>query len=96
MKKLTRNKQHTNSKSHDVTICEHNTRKVKYTYSAYNANERYDVELFDGNKWNNIATIQDLGVVPNKSAYNILQPNQRENRANTLYTKASKYVKTFL
>lgn len=96
MKKLIRNKKHENSRSHDVTICEHNDRKLKFTYSAYNANEKYNVELFDGDKWNNIATLLDLGENPNKSAYNILNARQRETRANALYTKATKFVKLFL
>ena len=96
MKKLIRNKQHDNSRSHDVTICEHNSKKLKFTYEAYNADEKYTVELFGNDKWNKISILRDLGEKPNTSAFNILTPKQRETKANRLYLKATKYVKLFL
>lgn len=79
-----------------MTIVEHNSNKLKFVYEAYNANEKYNVYLFDGKQWNLISTILDIGVEPNKYAYNIWLEARRKQRANELYKKAVKYLKTFL
>lgn len=44
-------------------------KKVKITYEAYNANEKLDCEIFDGEKLNHVLSIQDLGIEPNSSRY---------------------------
>ena len=54
MKQLFRNSTHTQSKSHDCLIAEIKGKKIKVTYEAYNAVERCNTELFNGDKWNHI------------------------------------------
>jgi hypothetical protein len=93
MKQLFRNSTHTNSKSHDCLIAEignikNGGKKVKITYEAYNAVERCNTEIFDGEKWNHIFCIMDLGVMPETSAYNIWDSAKRKLRADDLFKKA--------
>lgn len=97
MKTLFRNSTHTQSKSHDCLIAEignikNGSKKVKITYEAYNAAERCNVEFFDGNKWNHILSILDMGVEPNTSAYNIWDGNKRKVRADELFKKAETMI----
>jgi hypothetical protein len=93
MKKLFRNSTHTSAKSHDCLIGEignikNGGKKVKITYEAYNAIERCNTEFFDGDKWNHILSMLDMGVEPNTSAYNIWDENKRKSRADELFKKA--------
>jgi len=88
MKQLFRNSTHTNRKSHDCLIVEIGNKKVKITYEAYNAVEKCNVNFFDGNKWNHIFSMLDMGVEPNTSAYNIWDEKKRKNRADELFKKA--------
>jgi len=93
MKQLFRNSTHTNSKSHDCLIAEignieNGGKKVKITYEAYNAVERCNTEFFDGDKWNHILSMLDMGIEPNTSAYNIWDEKKRKSRADELIKKA--------
>jgi hypothetical protein len=92
MKILLRNKIHDKNRSHDVTIVEaKNNLKIKLTYEAANAYEYYTGEAFDGNKFNTLFHISDLGVQSNSSAY-INSPSAREVQANSLYIKAVDFI----
>lgn len=89
MKVLFRNSTHIDSKSHDCLIGQignkgNGGRTVKFTYEAYNAVERFTVEIFDGHKWNHFLSMLDLGIQLEASAYNIWDEIKRKRRANDL------------
>jgi hypothetical protein len=88
MKQLFRNSTHTQSKSYDCLIAEIKGKKIKVTYEAYNAVERCNTEFFDGDKWNHILSMIDMGIEPNTSAYNIWDEKKRKNRADEAFKKA--------
>ena len=87
MKLLFRNSTHTESRSHDCLIAEIKGKKIKVTYEAYNAVERCNTEIFDGDKWNHFLSMLDMGIEPNTSAYNIWDEKKRKNRADELFKK---------
>jgi hypothetical protein len=84
-----RNSTHINEKSHDCLIGNINGRIIKITYEAYNAQEKCNTELFDGNKWNHILSMLDMGILPENSAYIIWDLNKRQERANQLINKSA-------
>ena len=93
MKIIFRHPTHTSGKSHDCLIAEFGNirnggKKVKMTYEAYNAMEKCNVEFFDGDKWNHILSMLDMGVNPETSAYNIWNEKKRKDRADDLFKKA--------
>lgn len=97
MKTLERNSTHKNGRSHDCLIAEignikNGGKKVKITYEAYNAVERCNVEFFDGDKWNHILSMLDMGIEPNTSAYNIWDEKKRKSRADELFIKAQTMI----
>lgn len=93
MKVILRNKIHVRERSHDVTILQAFDTKFKLTYETYNAVERFNIEIFNGEKLNLVGTIMDLGIEINSSAYNILTPEQREKRVNEIFEKAKIFIK---
>jgi hypothetical protein len=96
MKQLFRNSTHSSNSSHDCLIAEINGKKVKITYEAYNANEKCNTEFFDGDKWNHILSMLDMGVEPEKSAYNIWDEGKRKRRADDLFKKAEAMCKSII
>lgn len=88
MNQLFRNSTHTKIKSYDCLIAEIGGKKVKMTYEAYNAAERCNVEFFDGNKWNHVLSMLDMGIVPNSTAYISWNENERKDRADQLFKNA--------
>ena len=42
-------------------------------------------EFFDGDKWNHIFSILDMGVLQENSAYNIWNEEKRKKRADDLF-----------
>lgn len=90
MKQIFRNSTHSSGKSHDCLIAEIKGKKVKITYEAYNAQEKCKTEFFDGEKWNHILSMLDMGIQPETSAYNIWDENMRNKRADDLFIKAVK------
>ena len=96
MKLLFRNSTHTESRSHDCLIAEIKGKKIKVTYEAYNAVERCNTEFFDGDKWNHILSMFDMGIEPNTSAYNIWDEKKRKNRADELFKKAETMCNSIL
>jgi hypothetical protein len=92
MKILLRNEIHDKNRSHDVTIIEAKYRlKIKLTYEAYNAVERYTGEAFTGTSLNTLFDMSDLGVQSNSSAY-VTPPYERQKRSNELYNLALKFI----
>ena len=96
MKKVFRESIHQIGRSHDCAIYEYKERKIKVVYQAYNANETCETFLFDGNKWNQIFCLEDLGILPNRSAYNIYEPSKRMAQAENFIKKMLIAVKTIL
>lgn len=92
MKTILRNKRHVKDRSHDVHIIQVGDKKLKLTYETYNSLERYNIEVFNGEKLNLIGTINDLGVEPNSSAYLLLTPEQREKRVDEIFKIATKFI----
>jgi len=68
-------------------------RKFKFSYYSGNAFERFQIELFDGDKLNPIANMIDLNVAPNSSAYNIFGKQETLERVNLLMKKGYEYIK---
>lgn len=95
MKQILRNAQHYAGKSHECVIFDFNSKKIKMTYQAYNASESFNIEIFDGSKWNHFLSMLDIGETPKSSAY-ILSEEKRQERANKLVTKAEKMSITIL
>ncbi len=92
MEILFRNSTHTSSKSHDCLIgvvgnIKNGGKKIKITYEAYNAVERCSTEVFDGDKWNHLLCMLDMGITPDSSAY-IWNEVQRKKRADLLIKTA--------
>lgn len=90
MEILQRSKLHKQNRSYDTLIgmVAHKGEGriiVKFTYEAYNAVERCTTEMLDGNIWNHIFCMWDLGIEPNNSAYNIWDEKTRQKRADDLF-----------
>ena len=96
MKKIFRNSLHSSCKSHDCLIMDIKGKKVKIAYEAYNAVERCNVDFFDGEKWNHIFSMLDMGVQCVPSAYNIWDENKRKKRADDLFENAKKMSEAIL
>ena len=96
MKIILRNKTHGDNKSHDMTIVEFKGKKIKITYETYNSVERYNGEVFAGDKLEHIFTLPDLGEKPNPSAYLLLKPAEREKRVDELFKSATKFIKALM
>lgn len=96
MKTILRNKQHYNQRSYDIQIIEVNGKKLKLTYEAYNAVERYNANILIEGEWKHFSNLQDLGEFEQSSNYNILNAEQREKRVDELFKKASKFIKLVL
>ena len=95
MKQLFRNSTHTQSKSHDCLIAEIKGKKIKVTYEAYNAVERCNTEIFDGDKWNHFLSMLNMGIEQDNCAY-IWDETKRKNRADELFKKAETMCNTIL
>ena len=67
-------------------------RRFKFRYRAYNAGEEFYGELFDGQKFNPIFTLSDMGVEPDCSAYHILSETELKNRIQMLTDKGIIYI----
>jgi hypothetical protein len=72
-------------------------KKVKITYEAYNAVERCNVDFFDGEKWNHIFSMLDMGVQCVPSAYNIWDENKRNAyKSSCLYGERNRVFRWWL
>lgn len=76
-------------------INEFKGKKVKYTYEYGNAYERFKIEIFDGEKWNFVGGMLDIGAVPDNSTY-IYDKSRITKRYTDLKQNADMYIKTLL
>ncbi len=87
---IVRNATHLKGKSYDYSLIKIKNKIFKFVYESYNANEMFNVSLFDGTQWNIISNIWDLGVVPEYNSYNIWDDIKRKVRADDLIVKANR------
>lgn len=92
MKTLFRSSTHLDGKSHDCTIVVIDDRKFKFTYQAYNGKEIFEIELFDGDKWNHFLNAKDIGIMPDDSIY-ISNADKRKARADKYIAKGVEVIK---
>lgn len=69
MKVIINNKVHLGEKSHEVKVMTHYGKVLKMTYESYNAVERFMGEVWDGNRWNHMFSMLDLGIVPDNDMF---------------------------
>jgi hypothetical protein len=72
-----------------------NDKKVKFTYEVGNAYERFRIEIFDGDKLNQVGNIRDIGGIPDSGAYSLGEMKVRF-RYDKLIINAKSYIKTLL
>lgn len=81
--------------THMTRIDVYKDRKFKMTYESGNAFERFKIELFDGDNWNVVATMEDLGIQRNTSSY-INSEIEAKNRCVTMTTAGEKFIKMLM
>jgi len=69
MKILHNSPLHKKERSHDFTVIKIKDTVFFLTYEAYNASEKFNVEIFNGKEKTYLFSIYDLGESPNSSAY---------------------------
>lgn len=67
-------------------------RVFRFTYETYNSVERFYGEIFTGDKFEPIFTLRDLGVLPNDSAYLLLDEREIKTRIDDLISKGVKFI----
>jgi hypothetical protein len=82
-------------KGHGTVIFEFKEKKIKCTYEYGNAYERFKIEIFDGDKLNQVGSMRDIGGEPDSSTY-IYDESKIMSRYNNLMTNAQTYIKTLL
>ena len=76
---------HLRDRSHEMRIIQNeNNVKLKMTYEAYNANERFTGEQFINGKWEHTFSMLDLGQTPDTKIY-VSSEGKREDRASKLF-----------
>jgi len=70
-------------------------KKVKMSYECGNAFDRFKIEIFDGNKFNHVADMADLGVQSNSSMYIQSEANVFD-KFKELLTAGGKYISNLL
>ena len=83
------------STSRGSILYQFDDKKVKMSYECGNAYDRFKIEIFDGNQFNTVATMTDLGVQSNSSMY-ISQEAEVFDKFNQLLTKGKQYIKNLL
>lgn len=84
---LNKSEVHRKSYSYDCSIIRKKERIIKVLYEAGNSYERHTTSLFDGDKWNVILIMLDLGVEPNPHAFITWDEKERKERANDLHER---------
>ncbi len=95
MKLIERNKNHKNDKSHDMSFVEIEGKKIKFTYEAYNASEKFSAQIWSNDEWNLVLTMLDLGILPD-SGYYVQDNKVREKKNDELVKKAISLVQKIL
>jgi len=81
---------HLRDTSYEMRIIQNeNNVKLKMTYEAYNAQERFTGEQFINGKWEHTFGMLDLGVLPDKSIY-VCSEGKREDKAEKLFGLGTK------
>ena len=81
---------HLRDKSYEMRIIQNeNNVKLKMTYEAYTAQERFTGEQFINGKWEHTFGMLDLGVLPDKSIY-VCSEGKREDKAEKLFGLGTK------
>ena len=76
---------HLREKSHEMRFFQNKEGvKIKMTYEAYNANERFTGEQFVNGKWEHTFSMLDLGQTPDTKIY-VSSEGKREDRASKLF-----------
>jgi hypothetical protein len=76
---------HLREKSHEMRVFQNKEGvKIKMTYEAYNANERFTGEQFVNGKWEHTFSMLDLGQTPDTKIY-VSSEGKREDRASKLF-----------
>jgi hypothetical protein len=68
------------------------TRTFRFTYDAGNAFERFYGELFNGDEFVPIFTMRDLGVIPDDTAYAVLDEMEIKTRIANLISAGVKFI----
>ena len=68
------------------------TKRFRFRYRAFNAGEEFTGELFNGEKFNPIFTLSDMGVEPECSAYHIFTEDKLKARIAMLTQKGIDYI----
>lgn len=93
---ISRTGNHLDNKSTECVFLKINSTTVKMTYQAYNAAETCKAEILSGEALNYLLSMEEAGVVANKSAYNILNKEERAKRAEMIFTQMFKVLVTIL
>jgi hypothetical protein len=76
---------HLREKSHEMRVFQNKEGvKIKMTYEAHNANERFTGEQFVNGKWEHTFSMLDLGQTPDTKIY-VSSEGKREDRASKLF-----------
>lgn len=67
-------------------------RIFRFTYETYNSVERFYGEIFTDGKFEPIFTLRDLGVIPNDSAYLLLEEKEIKARIDEFILKGIKFI----
>lgn len=95
MKILHNSSVHKVGRSHDFFVIKIKESVFFLTYEAYNAVEKFAVEIFNGNEKCYLLSIYDLGDRPNSSAYSS-SDSERQLRSKDLFNKAVKILEKFI
>jgi hypothetical protein len=95
MNLLHRSPIHKIGKSHDFRVIKIKRTVLFITYEAYNAVEKFDIEIFNGKEKSYILSIYDIGESPNSTAY-VNSIAERELRSIDLFNKAVKMLEKII
>ena len=85
---------HEENRSHVVHIFDFHGKNIKFIYESYNAVEKFNIEIFDGYKWNHFLSMLDLGYMPETNIY--LFKKKRIIKETVLYKEAIEVIKKIL
>lgn len=71
-------------------------RKYKFSYRSGNAFEEFQIEEYADSKLNHIADLRDLGIEPDRHAYNIMDEKPHKDRIQKIMTKGVEYLTNLL
>ena len=94
MKTLNKTWLHTkNSSTRATKIYEYAAKKFILSYENGNAYERFTISQYDGTKLNPLATLSDLGVKADTSAYHLMEERFQKERFDSTCRLAIGFIK---